>query len=80
MVEVKAKDKEALDSLLRRFKRRMQMSRDQIRARKLRFYEPPKNKRKQKEDAIRRSQLRADRDLLNRTSAKANLYSKTRKY
>jgi len=74
LVEVKAKDRESFDSLLRRFKKRLQMSRDQITARQRRFFEPPKNKRKIKEDALRRSKLRAEKAYLEKIGKTTNKY------
>ncbi|MFH1509374.1 MAG: 30S ribosomal protein S21 [bacterium] len=82
MVEVRAKDNEKLDSLLRRFKRKLQLSRDQITARQKRFFESPKNKRAQKDDAIRRSKIRAERDHLGKIGKlppKTTPYNKGRK-
>ena len=42
MVEVKKKDNESFDSLLRRFNRKIQQSGVLIRARRIRFFESPK--------------------------------------
>jgi ribosomal protein S21 len=44
MVEVKRKDNESFDSLLRRFNRKIQQSGILIRARKTRFFTPVKSR------------------------------------
>lgn len=64
MVEVKKKDNEGLDSLIRRFSRKVQQSGVLLQARKVRFHERKKNKRKVREDAQRRAVLTAERDRL----------------
>ena len=66
MVEVKKKDGESFESLLRRFNRRIQQSGVLVRARKIRFYEPPKSKRLVREDARRRAQIKKRRDELKK--------------
>jgi ribosomal protein S21 len=66
MIEVKKRDNESSESLLRRFSRRVQQSGVLIRAKKRRFYEPPKNKREVRTDAIRRQTIRAQRELLRK--------------
>ena len=66
MVEVKKKDNESFDSLLRRFNRKIQQSGVLLRARKIRFFDPPKSRNLQKASARRRSQLRAQREELKR--------------
>lgn len=64
MVEVKRRDRESTESLLRRFSRRVQQSRVLISARKARFYNPPKSKRQVRQSALHRSQLLKERDRL----------------
>lgn len=64
MVEVKKKDNEGADSLIRRFSRRVQQSGVLLQARKIRFHERKKNKRKVREEAIRRAELMAERERL----------------
>jgi len=66
MVEVKKKDNESFDSLLRRFNRKIQQSGVLIRARKTRFFEPPKSRNLQKIAARRRSQIRAKKEELKK--------------
>jgi small subunit ribosomal protein S21 len=66
LVEVKKKDNESFDSLLRRFNRKIQQSGVLIRARKIRFFESPKSRNLQKVAARRRSQIRAQKEELRR--------------
>ena len=66
MVEVKKKDNESFDSLLRRFNRKIQQSGVLIRARKIRFFDPPKSRNLQKVAARRRSVIRAEKDELRK--------------
>lgn len=67
LVEVKKKDNESFDSLLRRFNRKIQQSGVLVRARKTRFFEPVKSRNLQRTNAIRRSELREIREELKRT-------------
>lgn len=62
MVEVKRKDNESFESLLRRFNRKIQQSGVLIRARKIRFFESPKSRNLQKVAARRRSQIREEKE------------------
>ncbi|MBU1149147.1 30S ribosomal protein S21 [Patescibacteria group bacterium] len=66
MVEVKRKDGETPESLLRRFSKRVQQSGVLLRAKKNRFYEKPKNKRTQKEEALRRKAVREKKEHLKK--------------
>lgn len=64
MVEVRKRDNESTDGLLRRFSRKVQQSGVLLQARKVRFYERKKGRRKQREEAIRRSAMQAERERL----------------
>lgn len=66
MVEVKKKENESFDSLLRRFNRKIQQSGVLVRARKTRFFEPAKSRNLQRTNAIRRGELRELREELKR--------------
>lgn len=66
VVEVRRKDGESGESLIRRFTRKVQQSGLLIRAKRRRFYEPPKTKREQKDDAIRRKSIREKREYLKK--------------
>ncbi len=67
VVEVKKKDGESFESLLRRFNRKIQQSGVLVRARKIRFFEPAKSKRFVREDARRRSDLKEKREELKKS-------------
>lgn len=66
MVEVKRKEGESFESLLRRFNRRIQQSGVLVRARKIQFYEPPKSKNLLRESAKRRAELGKLREELKK--------------
>ncbi len=66
MVEVKRKEDESFESLLRRFNRKMQQSGIILRARKTRYFEREKSRNLRKRSAQRRSELRDLRDELKR--------------
>ena len=66
VVEVRKKDGESVESLLRRFSKRVQQSGVLIRAKKGRFYSAPKTKREQREDALRRRVMNERREYLRR--------------
>lgn len=66
MVEVKRKDNESFDSLLRRFNRKIQQSGILVRARKTRFFEPGKSRNLQRVAARRRAELRVLREELKK--------------
>jgi len=66
MIEVKKRENESSESLVRRFTKRVQQSGVLIRAKKRRFYETPKNKRAVREGALRRAVIQDQRELLRR--------------
>jgi ribosomal protein S21 len=66
VVEVRRKDGESFESLMRRFSRKIQQSGVLIRARRIQFYEPPKSKNLRRESAKRRKELSAEREELKR--------------
>lgn len=66
MFEVKKKEHESLDSLLRRFHRKVQQSGVIIQAKKVRYFERPKSKQRQRKEAIRKTELRQERDTLKK--------------
>ncbi len=63
-VEVRKRDNESGDSLIRRFSRKVQQSGVLLQARKVRYYERKKSKRKVREQAQRRAELTAERERL----------------
>lgn len=66
MVEVKAKEGESFESLLRRFNRKIQQSGILIRARKIRFFAPTKSRNLLRESAQRRALARQEREELKK--------------
>lgn len=66
MVEVKRKENESFESLLRRFNRKIQQSGVLIRARKIRFFTAPKSRNLQKVAARRRSQIKQQKEELKK--------------
>ncbi|MBU1118991.1 30S ribosomal protein S21 [Patescibacteria group bacterium] len=66
MIQVKRKDNESSEALIRRFKKKVQQSGILYAARERRFYLRTKNKRKVKDDALRRKKIRKEKDLLRK--------------
>ena len=66
MVEVKRKDNESFENLLRRFNRKVQQSGVLIRARKTRFFEPGKSRNLVRTAAQRRAEMKVVREELNK--------------
>ena len=66
MVEVKKKDNESFENLLRRFNRKVQQSGVLVRARKTRFFEPGKSRNLLRTAAQRRSVIRAQKEELKK--------------
>lgn len=58
MIEVRKKDRETAESLIRRFSRRVQQSGVLIRARKTRFRAEEKSKREKREEALYKVKIR----------------------
>ncbi len=67
LVEVKRKENESFDSLLRRFNRKIQQSGVLVRARKTRFFEPVKSRNLQRKNALGRMALKEIREEMKRT-------------
>lgn len=80
MVEVRKKDGESTESLVRRFTKQVQQSRILIRAKRKRFYEPPKNKREVREQAKRRQKIKAHKDYLRKIGKLDELRDNKRQY
>ena len=66
-VEVKRKQNESVEGLLRRFSQRVLQSRVIFRAKATQYHTKPKTKRQIKEDALRRNYVRAKRAYLQKT-------------
>lgn len=66
MVEVKRKEGESFESLLRRFNRKIQQSGVLVRARKIQFFEPPRSRNLLRVSARRRAELSSQREELKK--------------
>ena len=66
MVEVKRKEGESFESMLRRFNRKIQQSGILVRARRIQFYIPPKSRNLQRVSAKRRAELAEERETLKK--------------
>lgn len=66
VVEVKKREHESTESLVRRFHRRMIASGVLLQAKRGRFFERPKSKERRRSEAVRRSELRKERELLRK--------------
>lgn len=66
VIEVEKKDGESNDSLIRRFTRKVQQSGILIHSKKSRFREQKPNKRKIREDALRRVEIREKNEYLRK--------------
>lgn len=66
MVEVRKKDKETSESLIRRFSRQLQQSRVLMRARKSRFHIKKKSKREVRLEALYKSKMKKEIDKLKK--------------
>ena len=75
-VTVRKKEKESVQSLLRRFSRRIQQSGVLVRARRGRFYVPPVTKRQKKLSALRRQQIQKERERLYKLGKLENEFKK----
>jgi len=66
MVEVKKRDRETSESLIRRFSRQLQQSRVLNVARSRRFLQRKKSKRKIREEALYKAKIRKEVDKLKK--------------
>lgn len=66
VVEVKKREHESLESLVRRFHKKVVASGLLLAAKRGRFYERPKSKQRKRANAIRRSELRKEREFLRK--------------
>jgi len=73
LVEVKKKDSESVESLIRRFSRKLQQSGRLLKAKKNRFYQGNKNKREIKENALRKKEMRETKEYLKKTGELDNV-------
>lgn len=66
MVEVKRKDGESFESMLRRFNRKIQQSGVLVRARRIRYFAPAKSRNLLRVDALRRAINKEKREELKK--------------
>jgi hypothetical protein len=66
MIEVKKKDKETSENLIRRFTRRVQQSGVLMRARKVRFRNEEKSKTQKRDEALYKIEIRREIDKLKK--------------
>ena len=66
LIEVKKKEGESFDSLLKRFSRKVQQSGILYRARKIRYYERKKSRNLRRRSALRRAELKVEREEMKR--------------
>jgi ribosomal protein S21 len=79
VIEVRRKEGESSESLLRRFTKQVQQSRILIHVKRSRFYEPPKNKREIRESAKRRQKVKAQKEYLRKIGKLDDLYEQKRR-
>lgn len=70
MIEVKRKDGESFESLMKRFSRKVQQSGLLIRARRLRYHDRTKSRNLKRRSALRRIELKAEREEMKRLGFK----------
>jgi ribosomal protein S21 len=79
LLEVKKKDGESFESLLRRFSKKTLQSGKLLQAKKVKFYKKPKTKRKIRESAQRREKIRQARDYLKKIGKLDDLTDRNKK-
>lgn len=80
MIEVSKREGESAESLVRRFTKQVQQSRILIRAKRKRFYEPPKNKRAIRESAARRAKIKDEKAYLRKIGKLDETHDKGSKF
>lgn len=78
MVEVKKKDNESSEGLIRRFNRRVQQSGVLLRTKKDQYFEPTPNERLLKQKAIRRTKIREKKEYLRKIGKLDELMAKSK--
>lgn len=78
MLEVKRKDNESFEGLMRRFSKKLLQSGRILQVKKIKFYQKPLNKRAIKLRALRREELKRKREYL-RKIGKLDEYLETNK-
>jgi len=80
VVEVKKKRVESFESLLRRFHKKIQQSGLLLQSRKIRYYEKDKSRSQQKKEALRKIEIRNEREYLKKTGKLKEEPFKTRSF
>lgn len=80
MAEVKKRDGESFESLIRRFSRRTLQSGKLLQAKKIRFYKKPASDLTKKESALRRKKIRVQREYLKRIGRLDETVERRRRY
>ena len=78
MLEVKRKDGESFEALMRRFSKKLLQSGRIIQAKKVKYHQRPLNKRALKQRALRREEIKDKREYL-RKIGKLDEYLETKK-
>ena len=66
MVDVERRERESLESLIRRFNKRVQQSGKLYIARENRFFTREKSRNLKRQDAIRSAEIKVEKDLLRK--------------
>ena len=74
MPEIKRKPKESFESALRRFNKQVQQSGKLLTVRKIRFHTRNKNKRAQKESAMRRMKIETKKEYLRKVGKLKDIF------
>ena len=80
MIEVRKKKGESFESMIRRFNKRVQQSGRIYEVRDIRFFNSPKSKNKQRQDAIRRSQIRNTKEYERKIGKLKDEYEHKKSY
>jgi len=80
VAEAKRKKGESFESLLRRFKRKIQQSGIILQSRKIRYHQPSKSRNRQRNDALRRMEINEEKDYLRKIGKLRDEDFRGRKY
>jgi ribosomal protein S21 len=80
VVEVKKKDNESFESLMRRFSKKILQSGRVLQAKKIRFHTKPLNKRARKLKAQRREEIKGQREYLRKIGKLDELIDSRKKF
>lgn len=80
MLEVKKKDGESFESLVRRFTKKTIQSGKILQAKKVRFYKKPHTKRAQKESALRKKEMTSKVEYLRKLGKLDDFLNKSKRF